>query len=414
MYSICEKDIIMNNFIFLTNQYLPQPGATGLCVHQLAKELAKSNNVWTVCYKNEDDSKIIDGVNIIKIESPFFFKESNSVNYFARKIQSYGSLISKLIHFSQYPLRSRSLIKNYKKAVDSILKSREKATIIASYTPLEAVIAAKEIKDTYRDNVKIVYYSTDTLSNEHGEGGLLSAEYRKKCGIRWEKKLFASFDKILIMDCHKSHYFNDEYNEYFTKYEVVNFPLMVKPLLNKSKKYGNSNLRFVYTGTLYKKLRNPEFLLKILIDLSRKMEMEAIFLGGGDCGYLINEAEKKSNGAIRHLGMKPHETAIEYISNADVLLSIGNAESPMAPSKIYEYMSTGKPILHVYTYDKDPCIEPLVLYGNAICVKETNKSYDERMIVDFINNINVLDTDTVFKKFIKSTPKYTVDIIRDV
>ena len=60
------------NFIFLTNQYLPKPGATGLCVHQLAKELAKDNNVWTVCYKDEDDRKAFDNVNIIKIKVRYF------------------------------------------------------------------------------------------------------------------------------------------------------------------------------------------------------------------------------------------------------------------------------------------------------------------------------------------------------
>lgn len=404
----------MSNYIFLTNQYLPKPGATGLCVHQLAKELAKENNVWTVCYKDEDDSNVFDEVNIIKIDIPSFLRDNNNKSNIARKIQYCGSLLSKAIFLRYYPLRSRSLIQNYKNAIESILKSVDKATIIASYTPLEAVIAAKEIKDAHKDNVKIVYYSTDTLSNEQGNDGFLSAEYRTKCGIKWEKSLFSVFDKILIMECHKEHYYRDEYQEFFPKYSIVNFPLMVKPSFTSSKKHENGKIRLVYAGTLYRKLRNPEFLLKILVELSSKMKIEAIFLGGGDCKDLLDVAEKRSNSAVRYLGMQPHDIAMNYIASADVLLSIGNIESPMAPSKIYEYMSTGKPILHVYTYDKDPCIEPLMLYGNAICVKDTNENYNERMIDEFINNINMLDTDIVFKNFVKSTPKYTVDILRNV
>ena len=396
------------NFIFLTNQYLPKPGATGLCVHQLAKELAKDNNVWTVCYKDEDDRKAFDNVNIIKIKVPFFLRENNNKSNISRKIQYFGSLISKAVYFRKYPLRSRKLIKNYEKAIESIVNSVGKATIVASYTPLEAVIAAKKIKDSHKDKVKIVYYSTDTLSNEQGDDGLLPAEYRTKCGMRWEKELFAKFDKIIIMECHKEHYYTDAYKEFFQKYAVVNFPLLTRPVIKASKKEEKSKTRLVYAGTLYKQLRNPEFLLNILVELSKKIEMEAVFLGGGDCEDLLNKAERDSNGVVKYLGMQPHDTAIQYIASADVLLSIGNVESPMAPSKIYEYMATGKPIIHVYTYEKDPCLEPLNLYGNAVLINKC-VNIDYKVLLDFINSSKVLDFDDISLRFKTSTPTYTIN-----
>lgn len=399
------------NFIFLTNQYLPKPGATGLCVHQLAKELAKDNDVWTVCYEDEDDRNEFDGVKTIKINVPFFLRENNSKSNIARKIQYFGSLISKAVYFRQYPLRSRKLIKNYKKAVESIINSVGKATIVASYTPLEAVIAAKEIKDSHKDKVKIVYYSTDTLSNEQGNDGLLPAKYRTKCGIRWEKELFAKFDKILIMECHRAHYYADTYKEFFHKFAVVNFPLLTRPVIQASKKEEKSKIRLVYAGTLYKQLRNPEFLLNILVELSKKIEMEAVFLGGGDCEDLLYKAERDSNGAVKYLGMQPHDTAMQYIASADVLLSIGNVESPMAPSKIYEYMATGKPIIHTYTYEKDPCIEPLRLYGNALVVCKGDSMVEEK-IIGFINQSDIVPYSMVADIFKLSTPEYTVKVIR--
>lgn len=400
----------MKVYIFLTNQYLPKPGATGLCVHQLAKELAKDNNVWTVCYKDEDDRKVFDDVNIIKIDVPFFLRENNSKSNIARKVQYYGSLFSKAMYFRRYPLRSRRLIKNYKKAIERILESVGEATIIASYTPLEAVIAAKEIKDSHKDNVRIVYYSTDTLSNEQGNDGLLPAEYRTKFGIRWEKELFAKFDKILIMECHRAHYYTDTYKEFFQKFAVVNFPLLSKPVFQMSTEKEIGSVRLVYAGTLYKHLRNPEYLLDLLVELSKKREIEAVFLGGGDCEELLNKAERDSNGAIKYLGMQSHDTAIQYIASADVLLSIGNVESPMAPSKIYEYMATGKPIIHTYTYEKDPCIEPLYNYGNSLILKNDDKYALEKAMI-FINHIKILNYEEVRSKFLTSTPFYSADLI---
>ena len=124
----------------------------------------------------------------------------------------------------------------------------------------------------------------------------------------------------------------------------------------------------------------------------------------------MNKAEIDSNGAVKYLGMQPHDTAIQYIASADVLLSIGNVESPMAPSKIYEYMATGKPIIHTYTYEKDPCIEPLNKYGNSLILKNDDKNALEKAMI-FINQITILNYEEVRSKFLTSTPYYSADLI---
>ena len=402
----------MENFVFLTNQYLPKPGATGLCVHKLAKKLAeKGENVYTICYEDGDKEKQYDGVNVVKIHIPPFLKDNQSASNIKRKYQYCMSLFSKLVHLHRYPLRSMQLVYNYIKEVEKIVLEQGYVTIIASYTPLEAVVAAMKIKKKYPNAVKIVYYSTDTLSNEQSDGGILSRNYRTKSGINWEKKLFEVFDKILVMECHKDHYYSDIFEEFREKFALVNFPLFEKIENYYPEEKNNINeICLVYAGTLYQKLRNPCFLNSILIGLSEKIELEAIFLGGGDCEEIMKKAEEDSKESIKYLGMQPHNIAKKYISSADILLSIGNVESPMAPSKIYEYMSTGKPIIHTYTYDKDPCIEPLRRYGNALLLKNTDQN-GVRKALEFIKNRSCIQYEEVEKVFIKSTPSYTINII---
>ena len=136
-------------------------------------------------------------------------------------------------------------------------------------------------------------------------------------------------------------------------------------------------------------------------------------LGSGDCNDIIEKAVLDSEGVIKFHGMQPHNIVIEYLSSADILLSVGNAESPMAPSKIYEYMSTGKPIIHTYTYDRDPCIEPLKKYGNALLVKEGDGNAVLK-IKRFIEISKTLNYEEVEKTFITSTPKYTADILENL
>lgn len=406
----------MSKFIFLTNQYLPKPGATGLCVHQLAKTLVKKgHSVFTVCYLDGDDTKEYDGVKVVKISVPLFLADSEKSSELNRKYKHFLSLWSKLIHLRQYPLRSAYLVNQYIKAIEHLLQKNEKVTIIATYTPIEAVIAASKIKDKYPEVIRTVYYSADSLSNEQGVDGMLSANYRSKAGMRWEKKLFKSFDKVFVMECHKEHYYSNLYDEFQTKFELVNFPLLNREsrFCSKSSSVDDKKVRLVYAGTLYKKLRNPQFMNELLIKVLKQIDAEAIFLGGGDCEDIMRDAEIKSNNKINYIGMQPHTIAKEQIESADILLSIGNVESPMAPSKIYEYMSTGKPIIHVYTYDKDPCIKPLQIYGNALLIKE-GEINSELKIVEFIKKRKLLRYEEVEGLFRSSTPEYTADILENL
>ena len=401
----------MDNYIFLTNYYLPKPGATGMCVHQVAKALATNSNVFTVCYEDNELINEKDGVKIRRVKVPYCLKRREKENRWDGLGRRCQSMFLKLIHLYNYPLRSRKLVRGYYASLCEILDKCGEATVIASYTPLEAVIAASKIKKIYKTRIKLVYYSTDTLSNEQGKSGILSESYRNKCGVRWERKLFSVYDKILIMECHESHYFSSTYRDMCSKMELVNFPLFTQLFDYSKKKLDSNKLTLVYAGTFYRTLRNPQFLCDCLIQLGQLKNISVDFLGGGDCNDIIERAVMRSKGVIKFHGMQSHEIVMDYLIKADVLLSVGNAESPMAPSKIYEYMSTGKPIIHIYTYDKDPCIVPLNNYGNALLIREG----DEEGIIkikNFINNYKVLDYKEVEKKFITSTPQYTAHILQ--
>ena len=365
----------MNNYIFLTNMYLPKPGATGLCVHQLAKKLV-DNNVYTICYDDGFDKINYDGVNVIKIKIPSYLKNQDNMSKIQKKINIIYSLFKKAIYFYKYPLRSKSLIRRYKKNIEKVINNanNEKIKIIASYTPLEAIIAASEIKRKYKERVEIIYYSTDTLSNEQGADGFLPSSYRTKCGLKWEKKLFALYDKIIIMECHKNHYLSQEFEQYKNKMYIANFPFLEKKDIDVQKKK-DGMVHMVYAGTLYRNLRNPSFMLSSLIDVSKEKKIKIDIYGIGDCDDIVQDAMRKSENIIKMNGMISHDNVLKKVYGSDVLLSIGNKESPMAPSKIYEYMSTGKPIIHFYFYDGDPCIEPLMQYGNALLIKDNDNMY---------------------------------------
>jgi hypothetical protein len=56
----------------------------------------------------------------------------------------------------------------------------------------------------------------------------------------------------------------------------------------------------------------------------------------------------------------------EKIAEADVLVNIGNLVSTMVPSKIFEYMSYGKPIISTFDIENEPSAEYLCNYPLSI------------------------------------------------
>ncbi len=406
----------MNNkkYIFLTNAYMPNPGATGVCVHQVAKDLvSRGEDVVVICFEDGNNHKsVVDSIRTVRIKAPFFIQPYKGKNKYMSRCHWAVGLISKLLYINKYPLRSKKLVSRYLKAINREEDNQTDLCIIATYTPLEGVVAAAKYKEKNR-GAKLIYYSTDTLSNETGESGILSAKNRTKLGLKWELYLFSVYDRILIMDCHRNHYEKEIYRKFSSKIKYASFPLIVKPVFYNKTIVKHTVNTIVFAGNLYSKMRNPKYICNLMTSTFSSSQIRVIFIGGGDCIEEMKSLSRESKGMLQYVGFQPYTYVEKALSEADVLLSIGNSFSSMCPSKIYEYMSTGKPIIHSYTYEKDPCLEPLEKYGNSLLLKEDENGNQEKL-VSFISNIKVLDYSIVAHNFESNTPQYTSGLITSV
>ena len=403
-----------NHVVIFTNHYLPKPGATALCVHQVAKFLASHGyKVDVVCFDNDERKENFDGVNTHYIQIPDCLKKNRYKSSFEKHVHRFQGLLYKLINFKNYPLRSKSLAQNYVQYAKKIIENPLKTIVVASFNPVEAVYAGMLLKKEIPE-LKTVYYSLDTLSNETSESSFIPLSYRQKKEVKLEKNLFCYFDRIVLMECHEKYYLSKEYDAFKHKFFIANFPLLEKcncsSEIVEDFQTNHAAKKIVFVGSFYRKLRNPTFLCNVLSNLLEKIPLDISFLGGGDCQDILESFQKSHSSNVEVLGMQPHDVALQYIQSADILISVGNVNSPMAPSKIYEYMATGKPIIHVYSYEFDPCIEPLQKYGNALLVNQ-NVLINYSEIVNFINTASKINSDAVFTIFETSTPAYTAKIV---
>jgi len=114
----------------------------------------------------------------------------------------------------------------------------------------------------------------------------------------------------------------------------------------------NEKLTITHTGTFYLK-RNPYSFLKALKELieARKIDpqkVEVNFIGINE----VNEPRltellenEPINKLVNQQNWVPHDKALEYMRNSDLLLLIQPDTTLQIPGKLYEYLATGKPVL---------------------------------------------------------------------
>ena len=143
--------------------------------------------------------------------------------------------------------------------------------------------------------------------------------------------------------------------------EAASKMVVIPPLLSvaheRASARDDDKIRLVYTGILYAKIRRPDFLLKVfhaLLQTSLGPRLELHFYG---YATQVEDAfapyQDIMNRSIFVHGTVSRGRANQAIAEADVLVNIGNTTSYQLPSKVVEYVSTGKRILNIALIDND-------------------------------------------------------------
>ena len=137
---------------------------------------------------------------------------------------------------------------------------------------------------------------------------------------------------------------------------------METPMTAKS----GASCRCCFFGMLYREIRDPRPAIALFSEAGDSIEMR--FAG------VISGAEKEEyfpeGCACRHVGSLAGETLEKEYAGADILVNIGNAVDNQMPSKIFEYISTGKPIINIYKSRECPTLKYLEKYPAALNIFE--------------------------------------------
>ena len=390
----------MGKIVLLSTFFLDIPSANGICAVNLADALKKTgNDVSVICYEN---GNAMAGNNIYTVPVP----EQQTAHSTAQKIVR----TAKVVLGSTAPIINKTLADNYYRRLCEINNNGGIDAVIAMFFPFESADAICRFKKK-NPNVKTVMYEIDSFGDGVSNIDKLYKIYARAYD-RFLRKVYSSLDSIIIMKSHEEYWKNCFGKDFRHKMQVADLPVLVDrrsfPKVNN-----NGPVKMIYSGLIEKRYRSPAYLLSVLKELEKKIDFEFAFYSKGDCESEISEASKDINGIKQYGYVTPSELD-KAISDADILVSIGNSISRSVPSKLISYISYGKPIIHFSSQQDDVCDDYLNRYPLALVVNELKSAEDSAGdIISFMDGIKEKEISFVeIKKLYKlNDPTHTASII---
>lgn len=148
-------------------------------------------------------------------------------------------------------------------------------------------------------------------------------------------------------------YQRDAFQKIINKIYPLPYPNLVPPKAQHKCDifFDPQKINCVYLGTIYGDIRKPDALFHLLELAAKKEPNLKLYIIGKKFGrdaeqYLVEYTQRMPQNIVC-LGPIPAEQAMDLLLRADILVNLGNSVANQMPSKVMEYISTGKPILNI-------------------------------------------------------------------
>lgn len=188
-------------------------------------------------------------------------------------------------------------------------------------------------------------------------------DYTAPGGFAREGRLLEAVDAAFITPQALPDYEGGPLSPWRAKVHLLGFPT----LLPGQDVPPHDGTRCVFCGSLYPTLREPDFALELFAALNDP-DLTLTMAGGGWQRFETAAARASALLGDRFVrpGPLPPDQAAALETGADILLNLGNAYDNQMPSKLFGYLGTGKPVLHLAVSPGDPTLPYLARYPLAL------------------------------------------------
>lgn len=250
--------------------------------------------------------------------------------------------------------------------------------------------------------------------------GYLPAWYANWKMKKAEMRELSCADKIIVMESSRGyHEQHSIHKSYYDRLIYLDIPGIIKHPMpsTKSSLIHKGKLNIVYAGILSLPDRDPEYIIQALSRISNAANIHILFICIGEGRKKIAAIKDKIPCEITISNYVDKKELNAIYQEADVLLNLGGPNPNMVPSKVFEYLSYGKPIISTYYIDNEASLKYLRKYPLSVCVdqrKPINESTEmlnqqlkrtigERVSFEFVQQI-----------FANNTPEKYIEVIESM
>jgi hypothetical protein len=208
----------------------------------------------------------------------------------------------------------------------------------------------------------------------------------QKIGTRKRKKIFKdefamlqTCDRVFLTPELYKFYSKTPFNDIMDKFISIPYanmsPIKYSGCYSSEIRFNSDKINCLFIGRLYTDIRNPDYMVQLFSSISNDIHFSLITNFSKKL-ILGNHAGIEDKFTV--LPFQTRDTALKALIDADILVNIGNSVEFQIPGKIFEYMSTGKPILHFSKFSEDPAITYLKRYPKALIINEWERNLKEQ------------------------------------
>lgn len=349
--------------IIMCDYWHPRQSANSVCIEKLIGPLSEKYEIQLITADDSegDSAPLTITVGDIGVNAALKIAAGSPARLAMLKIANKARVAR---YVPSYPIRSWEWVRRYELACKSVLEQGGVALVVATCFPGECVEAAMRLKGDYPAVRFVGYFLDEVAVGMYRKGRLLRAA-TSSAAVRFERRAIEILDGAVFLSASKGLVLRN-HAAFCDKIQFVDVPFM--DVDSVSYKCGLDSGRpsvLLYVGTLACPDRNPARFIEAVRPLCDSGSLRLRF-AGDSAGLLKGYSDR-----VEELGFLPSTECDELMQESEALLSIGNREPFLIPSKLFKYMGVGKPIVHLRRGEQDSCLPYLERYPLSLVVDES-------------------------------------------
>lgn len=418
----------MKKKILFTIEWYPSVrSANVLCDANIIKALLATGRYEVHClvYRLMDQKQLeeMDGITVHRFSRSWLwnkimdsYKDTNSFNFrFWYVVNRMLLRLKQFLTIPIYPIYTPLLVRKFKNEALKLHAQEHFDMVVSEHSGIDTVLAGYWLKKS-DPTIKYMPILWDPIVGSEG-AKYLPLKWRNKRLLQLERKILAVADCFVSMNPNEENVRQKE-QDFLDKIVFLNNPRLVLPEKietdpdNPHPYYRKGCINILYGGVMGSRT------VKQFIDicnLTGIANLNLVFLVSTPTSELEKDLSNiKGTYCLR--SYLPHDELLALMMQCEFVLNVGNSNSRMAPSKIFEYMSYGKSIITTYFDEQDASVLYLKNYPNfhAINLNADKKTEAATLNRFLLASHSKIDTQTIRLQYEDCTPEKYVSVIEQL